>query len=137
MATVIPSSQPVRQLRYWSWWLLAFVVFWVVVWWRFPEPLVLAEAHWPLVLVGFCGAVIGNATAIGGGLVFIPVMIFAYRYSPFEALMLAIAAQAFGMTRGAIAPFLAQWVGQRQLKIGFAAVAIADGVLFIVQYLRS
>jgi uncharacterized membrane protein YfcA len=98
-----PPSDPPRQLRYWSWWLAVFALAWVLVWLQFPEPAALIEAHWPLILVGFAGAVLGNATAIGGGLVFIPVMIFVYQYPAFEALMLALAAQAFGMTSGAVA----------------------------------
>jgi uncharacterized membrane protein YfcA len=93
-----------------------FALVWVVVWLRFPAPLALAEAHWPLILVGFAGAVIGNATAIGGGLVFIPVMIFGYHYPAFEALMLALATQAFGMSSGAIAWFSRGEIPWRRLE---------------------
>ena len=111
--TPLPQTQ---QLRYWNWWMLFFALAWAVVWLRFPEPTALATEHWPLVLVGFAGALIGNATAIGGGLVFIPVMIFGYHYPAFEALMLALATQAFGMTSGAIAWFSRGEIPWRRLE---------------------
>ena len=69
---------------------------------RVPDaPGALAARNWPLVLVGVVGAVIGNFTAIGGGLVFVPTMIFAYHADPVAALKLAFVTQAVGMTSGA------------------------------------
>ena len=67
----------------------------------FPAPGALAARNWPLVLVGVAGAIIGNFTAIGGGLVFVPTMIFAYNADPVTALKLAFLSQAVGMTSGA------------------------------------
>ncbi len=102
-----PSRQSDRvQLRYASPWLGAFVGAWVLVLAvLFEHPLELASVHWPLVLVGFFGALIGNATAVGGGLVFIPIMMLVYRLDPVQALKLAIVGQCFGMTSGAIGWF--------------------------------
>jgi uncharacterized membrane protein YfcA len=37
---------------------------------------------------------------------------------------------------GRMGPFLAQWVRPRRLKIGFAVVAIADGLLMTWQAFR-
>jgi len=51
--------------------------------------------------VGVAGATIGNLTAIGGGLVFVPTMIFVYSANPVAALKLAFVTQAVGMTSGA------------------------------------
>jgi uncharacterized membrane protein YfcA len=38
---------------------------------------------------------------------------------------------------GRLGPFLAQWVGPHKLKVTFASIAITDGALFVVQFLRS
>ena len=57
--------------------------------------------NWPLVLVGLAGATLGNATAVGGGLVFIPVLIFGFGLGPVEALKLSLVSQSVGMTSGA------------------------------------
>lgn len=90
-------------LRYWTWWLPVFAAVWLAVYfWSFDRPLDLLQQNWPLFLVGFAGAVIGNATAVGGGVVFIPVMILVYQLPAVTALKLAIASQSFGMTSGAL-----------------------------------
>jgi uncharacterized membrane protein YfcA len=90
------------RLRYFSPWLVVFSLVWLVIYLRFfPSPGTLAARNWPLVLVGVAGATIGNLTAIGGGLVFVPVMIFVYSANPVAALKLAFVTQAVGMTSGA------------------------------------
>jgi uncharacterized membrane protein YfcA len=92
-----------RPLAYWSWGLAVFAAAWLGAWWLlFPDPLALAREHGFLVAVGFAVAVVANATAIGGGLFFIPILVFGYGLSPLVALELSIAGQAFGMTSGAI-----------------------------------
>jgi uncharacterized membrane protein YfcA len=103
----VPEATPVRiaarpRLRYFSPWLAVFTLVWLVVYLRFfPSPGALAARNWPLVLVGVAGAVVGNLTAIGGGLLFVPTMIFVYSASPVAALKLAFVTQAVGMTSGA------------------------------------
>jgi uncharacterized protein len=99
--TLTAAARP-AHVRYFSPWLLAatLVYFFIFVW-AFPDPTALALRNWPLVLVGLAGAVIGNVTAIGGGLVFVPTMIFAYHLDPVSALKLAFLSQAVGMTSGA------------------------------------
>lgn len=90
------------RLRYFSPWLVVFTVVWLVIYLRFfPSPGALAARNWPLVLIGIGGAIIGNLTAIGGGLVFVPTMIFVYSANPVAALKLAFVTQAVGMTSGA------------------------------------
>jgi uncharacterized membrane protein YfcA len=92
-----------RPLRYWSAGLAVFALAWLAWWWLgFAEPLALAREHGALVAVGFAVAVVANATAIGGGLFFIPILVFGWGLSPLVALQLSIAGQAFGMTSGAI-----------------------------------
>jgi uncharacterized protein len=96
----IPAEKP--RLRYFTPWLVVFTVVWLVIYLLcFPNPGALAAKNWPLVLIGVAGATIGNLTAIGGGLVFVPTMIFVYSANPVAALKLAFLSQAVGMTSGA------------------------------------
>jgi uncharacterized membrane protein YfcA len=98
-----PAAATPRKMQYWSWWLAAFAVVWVIVYFTaFPNPFGLLQQNWPLFLVGFAGATLGNATAVGGGLVFVPVMIFVYHLAPVTALSLALGTQSFGMSSGAL-----------------------------------
>lgn len=55
-----------------------------------------------MTLVAFFAASVANATAIGGGFLFMPLFIFIYQLAPPLALKLSIATQAFGMTSGAL-----------------------------------
>lgn len=85
----------------------------------FDQPLALLQRHWVLILVGVAGAVIGNATAIGGGLVFIPFLTLAYQVEPVQSLKLALATQSVGMTSGAIA-----WVRRGVVPLGLLRIAL-------------
>ena len=96
------GAEPTRRLRYFSPWLVVLTLVWLVIYClMFPHPLVLAARNWPLAFIGLAGAIIGNLTAIGGGLVFVPTMIFAYSANPVAALKLTFVTQAVGMTSGA------------------------------------
>lgn len=102
----VRARRPSARYRasYWTWWLPVFVAIWgLVVLVSFADPTGILARHWPLFMVGALGALIGNATAIGGGLVFVPAMILLYGLPPVAALKLALAAQCFGMTSGAVA----------------------------------
>ncbi len=103
-AATLPGREAApRRLRYWTWGLPAFTAVWLAVYLQaFPDPVGLAGRHWPLVLVGLAGALLGNATAVGGGLVFIPALMFGWQLGPVEALKLALVSQSVGMTSGAI-----------------------------------
>lgn len=91
-----------KHFSYLTPWLFVFTLIWLagyeIV---FPDPIGLAAGNWPLIIVGVIGAFIGNVTAIGGGLVFIPMLMFAYQVDPVSALKLAFVTQAVGMTSGA------------------------------------
>jgi uncharacterized membrane protein YfcA len=108
MSTTEQSFQPEaqassRRMLYWAWWLPLFGLAWLGFFFTaFPQPLALLQKNWALVFVGMIGAFIGNITAVGGGLVFVPAMIFIYHLPPVIALKIAIASQSFGMTSGAI-----------------------------------
>jgi uncharacterized membrane protein YfcA len=91
------------RMRYFSWWLLLFVAGWCLLFFNTQaHPMELLKSNWPFVIVGFCAGFLGNISAIGGGIVFIPVMIFGYHLPPVQALKVALASQSFGMTSGAI-----------------------------------
>ena len=110
-----PAAIPAvpTRLRYFSPWLLVATAVWLAVYGSvFPSPGALAWQRWPLVLVGVAGAVIGNITAIGGGLVFVPVMIFVYALDPVSSLKLAFVTQAVGMTSGATG-----WLGRGEVPL--------------------
>ena len=80
-----------------------------------------------LTLVAFFAASVANATAIGGGFLFMPLFIFVYQLAPPVALKLSIATQAFGMSSGALA-----WGRDYIEKNAFilASVASITGVWF-------
>ncbi|MCX7098231.1 MAG: sulfite exporter TauE/SafE family protein [Methylococcales bacterium] len=102
--TPTPDPEPklATNFRYFSPWLLVLTLLWLVVYFLvFPDPIGLAASNWPLVFIGVAGAVIGNVTAIGGGIVFIPVLMFIYKVDPVSALKLAFVTQAVGMSSGA------------------------------------
>lgn len=100
------APQPLQRLRYFTPWLFVGTGIWLVLYVTcFPHPAALAAQNWPLILVGVAGATIGNITAIGGGLIFIPVLLLVYHVDPLSALKLAFVTQAVGMTSGAIGWF--------------------------------
>lgn len=89
--------------QYFSKWLVVFVVGWLVLFFKLSSnPTENLMHYWPFIFVGFFGAILGNISAIGGGIVFIPVMIFIYQIPPVVALKISILTQSFGMTTGAI-----------------------------------
>jgi uncharacterized membrane protein YfcA len=99
---VRPGNNLSRNFPYFTPWLFVFTLIWLVAYRIvFPDPLGLAASNWPLIIVGLFGAFIGNVTAIGGGIVFIPVLMFVYNVDPVSALKLAFVTQAVGMTSGA------------------------------------
>jgi uncharacterized membrane protein YfcA len=109
-----------------------------------------------LVIVGFVGGLLTGWVAIGAGEVMAAFLMLVYGLRaergvvllslssivltllhafviggiPWEMAVFTILGCVFGARMG---PLVAQWVGQRRLKIGFALVAIADGLLFFFQ----
>jgi uncharacterized membrane protein YfcA len=101
-AVTLGNNSSAKNFAYFTPWLFVFTLIWLAGYATiFPDPIGLAASHWPLIIVGVLGAFIGNATAIGGGIVFIPVLMFAYQVDPVSALKLAFVTQAVGMTSGA------------------------------------
>jgi uncharacterized membrane protein YfcA len=75
--------------------------------------------NWIFIPVGFCGAVLGNISAVGGGIVFIPVTMFCFHLPPVTALKLALASQSFGMSSGAIG-----WLQKRVVPLKWLTLTI-------------
>jgi uncharacterized membrane protein YfcA len=136
MTTMQPVERSLpeeRPLRYWSWWLLAFVAAWGIVYFAFmPAPVALLGRNWIFIPVGFLGAVVGNLSAIGGGIVFIPVMILIYGLPPVVALKVALASQCFGMTSGAIGWFQKGVVPRRALRLTLPGMLVGSTISSLV-----
>lgn len=101
-ASIAQEEAGVDTVRYWSPWLAVYALVWLCLYLLLaPAPVEFFESNWYFILVGLGAGVLGNISAVGGGLVFIPVMIFL-SIPPVEALRAALASQAIGMTSGAI-----------------------------------
>jgi len=108
-----PGQGLERRFRYWSWWLVWFVAVWLAGCLRLAhDPIALFRQNWVFIPVGFCGAVLGNISAVGGGIVFIPVIMFLFQLPPVTALKIALASQSWGMTSGAIG-----WIQKRVVPL--------------------
>ena len=119
------ESRPIQDLKYWHWGLSVFVIAWTLILAScFADPLGLVSRNWPLVGVGFIAAVLGNSTAVGGGFVFIPVMILVYQFPSVVALKVALASQSVGMTSGAIG-----WLEKRAVPVRALLIAIPPMLL--------
>ena len=72
------ASPPAGRFRFWTWWLPVFAAVWLTaVSLLAPHPVQLMQSNWMFIIVGFFSAILGNISAIGGGIVFIPVMILS------------------------------------------------------------
>ena len=122
-----------HDFRYWSWWLLVFAAVWAGFFFYFaPEPIELFQKNWIFILVGVCGAILGNISAVGGGIVFIPVMIFLFHTPPVSALKIALASQTFGMTSGAIGWIQKKVVPLEALKLTVPGLLIGSTISTLV-----
>ena len=122
-----------RPFRYWSWWLLVFVVCWAVGYAMLaPDPAALFKQNWVFIGVGFCGAVLGNISAVGGGIVFIPIIIFIFKMNPVTALKIALASQSWGMTSGAIGWLQKRVVPLRALKLTVPGLLIGSTISSLI-----
>jgi uncharacterized membrane protein YfcA len=90
-------------MKYWSPWLFVFTALWLLGLNHFANaPFELFSSNWPFIFVGFGAAILGNISAVGGGIIFIPAMMFIFHVPPVVALKVALLSQCFGMTSGAI-----------------------------------
>jgi uncharacterized protein len=109
-----------RPFRYWSPWLVVFAVAWIVAFFSLsPDPVGWIEKNWVFIPIGVGGAILGNISAVGGGIVFIPCVIFIFHLPPVVALKIALATQSFGMTSGAVG-----WIQKRAVPMEALATTI-------------
>jgi uncharacterized membrane protein YfcA len=122
-----------HHFRYWSWWLLLFASVWTAGYFSLAhDPVALFRQNWVFIPVGFCGAILGNISAVGGGIVFIPVIIFLFHLPPVTALKIALASQSFGMTSGAIGWIQKRVVPLRALKLTVPGLLIGSAISSLV-----
>jgi uncharacterized protein len=122
-----------RHFRYWSWWLLLFAIVWTAGYFSLADnPITLFKQNWIFIPVGFCGAVLGNISAVGGGIVFIPVIMFLFHLPPVTALKIALASQSWGMTSGAIGWMQKKVVPIRALKLTVPGLLIGSSISSLV-----
>lgn len=128
-----PGPETERHFRYWSWWLVLFVAVWLAGYFSLArEPVALFKQNWVFIPVGFCGAVLGNISAVGGGIVFIPVIMFVFHLPPVTALKIALASQSWGMTSGAIGWIQKRVVPLRALKLTVPGLLIGSSISSLV-----
>ncbi|MGB7769275.1 MAG: sulfite exporter TauE/SafE family protein [Verrucomicrobiia bacterium] len=122
-----------RHFRYWSPWLLLFAAVWLAGYFGLAhDPVALLKQNWVFIPVGFCGAVLGNISAVGGGIVFIPVIMFLFHLPPVTALKIALASQSWGMTSGAIGWIQKKVVPLRALKLTVPGLLLGSSISSMV-----
>ena len=122
-----------RHFQYWSPWLLLFAAAWLAGYLSLAsDPVALFERNWVFIPVGFCGAVLGNISAVGGGIVFIPVIMFVFHLPPVTALKIALASQSWGMTSGAIGWIQKKVVPLRALRLTVPGLLIGSSISSLV-----
>lgn len=93
-----------------------------------PLDLLNKAQSWAAAVMFFCGAVIANSTAVGGGIIFNPTLQLAFGVSGFSALTLSIIVQCTGMTSGTYGWFKKgqyQHVPKKHIRTIIATVALA------------
>ena len=95
----------------------------------FESPLSLLENNWKIAPIAIVAAAFANATAVGGGFLFVPLFIFGYGLTATAALKLSLATQAFGMSSGALG-----WSRHYILKHKFISACAAS---FVGMYLGT
>ena len=97
----MPTLSPNRKKEWLI--LIAVSMLWALVFaLSFDQPAELFAKNWPIIVIAFFSAMVANATAVGGGFIFLPLFSFMYDLSAIQSLKLALSTQAFGMTSGAL-----------------------------------
>ena len=114
-----------------------FVLFGVTPLWflllsfLFPGFAGLLGERWVITPLAVAAAAFANATAVGGGFVFMPLFAFGYGLPPVAALKLSLATQCFGMSAGALT-WSRRFINGRALQITLPAalLGVVVGTLF-------
>jgi uncharacterized protein len=137
-ATLPTATNGERHFRYWSWWLAVYLGVWGICFASLAhQPVALLKQNSIFIVVGFFGAVLGNISAVGGGIVFIPVMIFVFHLGAVDALKIALASQAFGMTSGAIGWMQKRVVPMRTLRLTVPGLLLGSAISSLVIHPRA
>jgi uncharacterized membrane protein YfcA len=96
------------------------------------DPIALFRKNWMFIPLGFCGAILGNISAVGGGIVFIPAIIFLFQLPAVTALKIALASQSWGMTSGAVGWMQKRVVPLRALKLTVPGLLLGSTVSSLV-----
>ena len=72
------------------------------VWFSFEDPSLILRRNGLITPVAVVAAAFANATAVGGGFLFMPLFMFGFGLTAMPSLKLSLATQAFGMTSGMI-----------------------------------
>jgi uncharacterized membrane protein YfcA len=95
----------------------------VVLFVAFDDPGGILARRWFITPVAVVAAAFANATAVGGGFLFVPLFLFGFHLTALESLKLSLGSQSFGMTSGAFG-----WSRRFVLLRPLAAAALASGV---------
>ena len=97
-----------------------------------PDFLGLVRQNWIYVPIGVAGGFVGNISAVGGGIVFIPCVVFLFHVAPVTALKIALGTQAFGMTSGALGWTRRNAVPSRALKVALPGLLIGSSISSLI-----
>lgn len=92
----------------------------LVIFTMFDNPWEMIRSNAIITPVAFVAAAFANATAVGGGFLFVPLFIYVYGLTPLVALKLSLATQAFGMTSGSLG-WSKKFIDARGFLVGGAA----------------
>jgi uncharacterized protein len=122
-----------KKFGYWTIGLPLAVLAWACIFVLVEKHPVLALCqNLPLVLLGLIASILANISAIGGGIVGIPVMIFMYHFPPVLALKATLGTQAFGLTAGSISWWRAGFVPERGLRYAVPGLIIGSTISSLV-----
>ena len=122
-----------KKFGYWTIGLPLAVSAWTCVFLIVEKhPIEALGENFPLIMLGLGASILANISAIGGGIVGIPVLIFMYHFPPLLALKSTIGAQSFGMTCGSINWWRAGLVPKRGLKYAVPGLIIGSTISSLV-----
>ncbi len=122
-----------KKFSYWSLAMPLFFVIWLsFLLWIEPQPIHALSQNWSLMLVGFAASLVANISAIGGGIVFIPAMMFIYHVPALLALKAALGTQCIGLTIGSVSWLRTGLVPVRGFRFALAGLLIGSTVSSLV-----
>jgi len=111
------AIEQIPRMRYFSWGLPLFAIVWAIAYFSLSKDAA-GGFHdcWPLIGVGFLTGILANISAVGGGLVFIPVMLFFFHFPAVLALKATLASQSIALSSGSIAWYQTGKVNTKLLR---------------------